>query len=268
MDANIVANLEAILEQKKSYVSNHNVFKKIRTLADLRVFMEWHIFAVWDFMSLVKRLQIEFSCVTLPWIPTKTPGASRLINDIVLAEESDEAFRSGYSSHFDLYLEAMKEVGASTEKIIEFVNLVGSNTSYQHALEQVKVPKPVRDFVTSTLECSIQGQTIEVLGSFLNGREDSIPKMFQSLIESWGINESSAPIFIYYLKRHIELDGDKHGPAAERLSNEYISGDLKKRQKYLESSIAAVNQRISLWDALSDKLTIMTAESEEQPAHA
>lgn len=258
--------LEDVLNQKKISVNNHSVFRKIKTLSDLRTFMEWHVFAVWDFMSLAKRLQIEFSCVSLPWTPPRYPNAARLINDIVLAEESDEALNSGFSSHFDLYLESMKEVGASTDNICEFIDLVNSNSSYNFAFEKIDAPQPVRKFVSSTLECAMHGQIIEVLGSFLNGREDSIPGMFQSLMKSWGIKEECAPTFTYYLKRHIELDGDSHGPAAERLSNEYISGDPDKYKIYLESSINALDRRLDLWDALSDQLSIKSAEAEEQPA--
>lgn len=243
--------LKAILHSKKEQLRTHRIFQKIKEVKDLEQFMQWHVFAVWDFMSLAKRLQVEFTCVSLPWCPPSNPSASRLINDIILAEESDETNSHSYASHFELYRQAMIEVGASTEQIDRFVKLVRSGTDYRDALISVNAPKPIVRFVTSTMTCALKGKTVSVLASFVNGREDSIPGMFSSLLAQWHIDSESAPTFVYYLRRHIDLDGDSHGPAAERLVREYINDDKGKAIEYLTDSIDAVNQRIQLWNELS-----------------
>ena len=82
--------------------------------------MEYHVYAVWDFMSLLKALQIELTCTTLPWKPVGDTKIRRLINSIVLEEESDVDADGNPSSHYEMYLDAMIECGADTKKIESF----------------------------------------------------------------------------------------------------------------------------------------------------
>jgi len=266
MNKNSLDNLEKTLQSEKDTLNSHKVFQQLTNLEELRNFMEWHVFAVWDFMSLAKRLQNEFTCVSVPWTPTKVAHACRSINSIILEEESDEAFGGGHCSHFELYIQAMEEIGASTNKVLQFVNKVAEGTDYIQALDEVHAPESIKEFVFSTVNCAINDDAEEVLGSFLNGREDCIPKMFRYLLQSWGVSEDEAPIFTYYLKRHIELDTDNHAPAAKRLADSFIGNDTEKAENYLKSSIQAVQARIRFWDALSELLEQQTLETEEDSA--
>lgn len=68
-----------------------------------------HIYAVWDFMSLLKALQRHLTCVDVPWVQVGGSQARRLVNSIVLDEESD--LETGPVSHYELYLSAMEEIG-------------------------------------------------------------------------------------------------------------------------------------------------------------
>jgi hypothetical protein len=238
------------LEQKKSELSAHPIFSEIHSLSVLRRFMETHVFAVWDFMSLTKRLQQELTCTRLPWLPPHDPQAARLINEIVLGEESDERPAQGHYSHFELYLEAMREVGANTTAVERFVALQQEGVSYDEALQSIKVNPATARFVRHTLHTALHAPGHSVAAAFMHGRESVIPQMFQRILDDWGIGIEQAPTFRYYLERHIEVDSEDHGPAAERLLARLVDSHPQREADVYASAIAAVESRIALWDDL------------------
>src|SRR4051812_37180254 len=111
------------LRSHRATLLNHPLYSEVTSAADLRHFMEDHVFAVWDFMSLLKRLQQDMTCVRVPWFPAKNARAARLINDIVIGEETDVDPDGDYVSHLNLYLRAMQDVGASTSQFDTFCSL-------------------------------------------------------------------------------------------------------------------------------------------------
>lgn len=226
----------------------HPVFAEIAHTEALRSFMQVHVFAVWDFMSLAKRLQRDLTCVELPWMPPVDPAAARLINDIVLAEESDVDADGHPASHLDLYLKAMRDVGASTEQFDAFMRELRGGAGLSAALATAEVPQFVRDFVEHTIDTCLHGSTLEVMASFFYGRENVIPDMFQSLLEHWGLDVEQAPGFVYYLQRHIELDGDTHGPAAQVLIAKALTRAPDGLQDTREAARLALQARRALWD--------------------
>ena len=103
---------------------DHPIYTHVASVGDLRRFMEDHVFAVWDFMSLLKRLQQDMTCIRVPWFPADNAKAARLINDIVIGEETDVGPDGSYISHLALYLRAMRDIGASTRRFEKFRSLV------------------------------------------------------------------------------------------------------------------------------------------------
>lgn len=239
------------VQASSKLMRNHRVFGLIQNLQDLRNFMSWHVFAVWDFMSLVKRLQIEFTCTTLPWIAPKNFATARLINEIVLGEESDLGPDGTHQSHFDLYLKAMDEVGADTSTIRKFVEMVTARVSVDDALRQAEVEPAIQKFVKATIQIATRGSVEDVLGNFVFGREDAIPEMFQSLLQTWRIDQSTAPTFVFYLQRHIALDGEEHGPAAMQMISDRVGTDTARIKTLLLAAQDAIQARIELWDAMA-----------------
>jgi hypothetical protein len=239
-------------------IESHPVFGSVQSEAQLRTFMEYHVFPVWDFMSLLKFLQAELAPATWPWMPRPHGDLVRLVNDIVTGEESDKLPKSHrsestHASHFDLYLMAMREVGADTAPITEFLEVVRSR-GLDAALEAPMVPEPSRAFMKDTFALLREGKAHNVAASFSFGRENVIPGMFNSLLDKLGIGEDRAPIFHYYLKRHAELDGDEHGPAALRLVATLCGDDPAKLTEAIEAARAALASRARLWDRVQGTL--------------
>ncbi|MEO8673010.1 MAG: DUF3050 domain-containing protein [Tahibacter sp.] len=229
-------------------LATHAVFDRIRDLASLRAFMQIHVFAVWDFMSLAKRLQRDLTCVDLPWVPPLDVNAARLINEIVLGEESDLDPDGVPATHLQLYLNAMREVGADTRQFDIFLQMMRERVPVDVALGRVGAPLCVIEFVTHTLKVAIGERSLVVMANFFYGRENVIPAMFSRLLAQWGIEREAAPQFVYYLDRHIELDGDSHGPAAERLISHALQREPALAEHVQRAAIASLSARLRLWD--------------------
>jgi hypothetical protein len=229
---------------------NHPIYMEVNSLNRLREFMQLHVFAVWDFMSLVKRLQSELTSNSLPWIPPARPRIARFANEVVLGEESDLGPDEQPISHFELYLRAMDEIGADSTEIRGFVAQLGLGARWEDVLSELKVPPGVARFVNETLRCATQGSLVEVASCFLFGREDVIPEMFERLLTLWGNAKAEVPHFAYYLERHIELDGDSHGPWAQEMLIALAGQCETNWQEAARAAARAITNRIKLWDSI------------------
>ena len=235
----------------------HPIYTHLVSVADLRQFMEDHVFAVWDFMSLLKRLQQDMTCIRVPWFPAGNARAARLINDIVIGEETDVDPDGSYVSHLDLYLRAMGDIGASTRQFGRFRALVLVGVPVEVALAQIGAPPHVQAFVAHTMALANSGATEEVLAAFFYGREDIIPEMFRRLLDTlYGAKNNNARLrhFIYYIDRHIELDGDSHGPMGRELLDDLIANSPDKGERALQAACSSIKSRIGLWNGTLDKL--------------
>lgn len=239
---------EKRLEYKKAQLIEHPVFNEVDSPRRLQRFMEIHVFAVWDFMSLTKRLQRELTGLQLPWLPAQDGAAARAINEIVLGEESDARHDEGHCSHFELYLQAMAEIGANTQAIDGFIRLLREGVPADRALQRAGADRGASRFVRQTLEVALNAAPHCVAAAFLHGRENLVPRMFQRLLARWSIDQAQAPTLHYYLQRHIEVDAAEHGPAATQLLERLIGGDRRRRQEAGEAALRALESRHRLWD--------------------
>ncbi|HEV3340676.1 MAG TPA: DUF3050 domain-containing protein [Pirellulales bacterium] len=236
---------------------NHPIYQEIDRLESLHVFMAHHVFAVWDFMSLLKTLQRRLSCVEIPWLPSADPTGCRLVNEIVLAEESDDDGQDGFASHFELYYRAMVRCGTNTTGIDTFLNLLRQGSTVSVALESPTVPACARRFVGQTFDIIEGGNLMAIASAFTFGREDLLPAVFQRIVDELNVEAGGAlEEFKYYLKRHIDLDGDEHGPMAQRLIVSLCGGDESRWQLAEQAAVDCLNARQDLWDGIFDVIRL------------
>lgn len=233
---------------------SHYLYQNVDTVPKLRRFMEDHVFAVWDFMSIAKRLQLDLTCVTLPWVPSPDASLARFINEVIHAEESDEGPDGVPASHLELYLAAMGEVGADRRPFLAFMRALQGGAAPEDALIAAGAPDYVRTFVLRTLDVARNGSTVEVVSDFLYSREDIIPEMFARLLTHWEDAENEVPTFKFYLQRHIELDGDNHGPAARRMLERMADDRDERWEEAAKAAQLGIEARIALWDGILARL--------------
>ncbi|WP_010231716.1 DUF3050 domain-containing protein [Gillisia marina] len=252
----MIQEINTALEPQTKELLNHSLYSKISTPEHLRCFMEHHVFAVWDFMSLLKALQEKLTATTTPWVPVGNPELRYLINEIVLAEETDMNLDGKRQSHFEMYLDAMENSGASKIKIEEFVAQVIHGTDIFLIIATSDLPKSIKQFLKFTFEIVAEGKPHKIAAAFTFGREGLIPDMFTSIIKNiqQKFPEEDLKHFKYYFDRHIELDADEHGPMAFKMVEELCENDPIKKSEVKEVAKEALESRIALWDGILDEI--------------
>jgi len=243
-----------IIASFKTSLENHPVYEAVASIEDLQCFMEHHVYSVWDFMSLIKYLQSVTAPSNYPWVPSGDPSVRRFINELVLEEESDEGIEEGsFSSHFELYHTAMDEIGANTVPSANFVETVRTQ-GIDVALASADIPAPSRNFTGTTFKFIQADKPHTVAAALALGREHIIPCMFRAILKQIGVSEHQAPVFHFYLNRHIHLDEDFHAPLSLRLLNELCAGDAQKIDEAIAAANEAVNARLKFWDGVLEAI--------------
>jgi hypothetical protein len=245
IDAEFIAGLRARLDR-------HPLYESLRSVEDLRAFMSSHVHSVWDFMSLIKYLQHAVAPACWPWRPGADPTVQRFINELVLEEETDEAgpdHPGEFASHFQLYLGAMREVGADADTPQRFVELAARD-GMASALDSGLAPPPAAEFTRITFGFIDMDRPHVVAAALALGREHVIPAMFRAVLARMGVNEQQAPTFHYYLRRHIHLDEDFHAPLSLRLLLGLCANDPVRIAEAREAAERAVEARIAFWDGI------------------
>lgn len=247
-----VEQLRTTIDSARAEVVKHPIYSRLETLRDVAIFMENHVFAVWDFMSLLKTLQRQLTCVDVPWVPRGSVESRRLINDIVLVEESDE-LGSEFISHFELYVKGMEEAGADTSVINAFLSAISAKPCVRSALIDAAVPAAAAAFVSATWGIIANAPVHCQAAAFAFGREDLIPNMFEQVIKIDNQNGKLAT-FRDYLARHIAVDEEEHTPMAMAMLADLCGNDTTKWAECSETVISALQARLDLWDGIVARL--------------
>jgi hypothetical protein len=246
-----IAKLKDLIEPERKKLLAHPVYSKINDLEGLKKFTQIHVFAVWDFMSLLKSLQTCLTSVSIPWIPVGSASTRYLINEIVLGEESDIDENGIRISHFELYLKAMKQMGATTDSIQSLITDSKNESSISNAIANSNLHQNVKQFLNFTFDIALNAPPHVKAAVFTFGREDLIPSMFHNLLEQLhSETPEKVSTFKYYIERHIEVDGDHHSHLAIEMIEELCENDQKKWIEAGNAAKKALEMRYLLWDSI------------------
>lgn len=248
-----IEGLKRAIETSRNRVIVHPLYTNLNTGNAIKTFMEHHVFAVWDFMSLLKSLQRQLTCTNVPWVPSGPTGSRRLINDIVLVEESDE-LRGSFISHFELYVDGMVQAGADPSGIMGFLDELRAGSRVPQALLNAAVPAASSAFVTTTWSIIDNAPLHCQAAAFAFGREDLIPDMFAQVV---AVNNQTGNFetFLDYLQRHIEVDGEEHTPMAMQMLADLCDDDDQKWEECATTVIVALAARTQLWDGIQQAIS-------------
>ncbi len=248
--------IEGKIKSHRDKLLNHRLYSNIERIEDLQIFTENHIYAVWDFMSLLKALQIKLTCTKTPWVPNNNSQTAYLINEIVLAEETDVNQLGERKSHYELYIDAMIDIGAKIEFPTKNINEIASSKNVFASIDNLELHKNIKEFLQFTFSVIEEGKPHKIAAIFTFGRENLIPNMFNEILREFekNIKDKDISKLIYYFERHIELDEDEHGPMALEMVSMLAENDQKKWDEIEKISIEALEKRILLWDAINDQL--------------
>jgi len=234
---------------------SHSLYGLIDGPGRLRRFMASHVFAVWDFQSLLKALQQRLTCTTIPWLPTPDPEARRLVNEIVLDEESDALPEGGSASHFELYLDAMRRAGGDTAPVERLLDRLRGGMPLEEALHGCGCPPEAAVFVRRSFTVITAGSTPAIAAAFTYGREDVIPDMFRGLVARLADEDPAAwGRFRFYLERHIEHDDEHHAPVCRRIVARLCGTDPTAWAEAEAAARECLAARIDFWDAIAAAL--------------
>lgn len=251
-----LAKLQKAIEPLRQEIINHKVYAEIKEIADLKIFMQYHVFAVWDFMSLLKSLQNNLTCTSIPWFPVGSADTRYLINEIVAGEESDVDRNGVRKSHFEMYLAAMQQCGADVDQVTKFIDHLKSNGDLNLALAAASVQVQADSFVKHTFEVINSNKDYIQSAVFTFGREDLIPSMFISIVNDIYQNfPESISDFKYYLERHIEVDGDHHSHLALEMTEKLCGTDPQRWLEAEQATLTSLQKRIDLWDGVLQVIT-------------
>lgn len=253
MNTEIIKLKESIAEVRSQIVA-HPLYGSIQSPEDARIFSEYHVFPVWDFMSLLKALQRGLTCVEVPWVPVGSANTRYLINEIVVGEESDVDENGKRVSHYELYLRAMEQLGADMGPIKSFVENV-CKQPVREVINEAELPEAVKDFLRFTFGVIATGKVHEIAAVFTFGREDLIPDMFMKMV--CRLDErfpGTVSIFKYYLERHIEVDGDHHSILSMEMVKDLCGDDAVKWREAGEAAKRGLEARLALWDFIFEEM--------------
>jgi hypothetical protein len=250
-----IQSLEDQLAPLQQQIAAHPLINALTTRAALDCFMTHHVFAVWDFVCLLKTLYARIGCVSVPWFPPQDADSVHFLSSILLDEESDQLpHHPERCAHFDLYRHAMQQCGANTQPIVQFLYRLQQGHTLAQALQASEIPLAARRFVESTWAFFTE-PTPAIAAAFVFGREAMVPQLFTPLLAQ--MERHAIPrcgLFKDYLTRHIAIDSAAHYPQALKMLEHLCRDSAEDWRMVQKAAEQALTERLRFLSGIHDAL--------------
>ena len=149
-----------------------------------------------------------------------------------------------------MYLDAMDQIGAEKEDIEIFIIDIKSGKKINPTIHGLSIDHAVKDFLQFSFEIINTEKSHQIASAFTYGREDIIPDMFISILKELDPENNRYSKLKYYLDRHIEIDGNLHGPLAQKMLVELCNDNQNKWDEVYTVAKNCLQYRIKLWDSI------------------
>ncbi len=248
---NRVLEVENEISELRNQLQNHKLYNSLKSIDDIKVFMEYHVFAIWSFALLLNNLQINMTEVRTSSISLEKSTDSVLINETVLEEEIETNKVSQTQSHFEIYFDAMRQADARTNEINNFIKLIQFNNSVNYSLNKTNIDKRVADFVKFSFSVTKTNKPHLIASALIFGQEEVIPGMFIEILRNVDSENKFYNKLKYYLQGHIDLDIDKQRPLSIKIVSEICNNNQQKWDETITIAKQSLEKRIALWDAIN-----------------
>ena len=154
-------------------------------------------------------------------------------------------------SHFELYLSSMKNINAKTDHIESIVDDVSKNKP--KSFDKYNLEPECYSFLEGNNRLLNTNQLHIISALFTYGRETTLPGMFEKLLLRIGESSKYDQLKLY-LKRHIDVDSNRHGPLSLILFNKSCESDDSKYNQAVDAAIKSIEIRYNLWTGIHKKI--------------
>lgn len=232
-------------------IEQHPLYQKLNSVERWQCFMEHDVFTTWDYMCLLKALYEKMGCVTVPWFPPEHSDTALFIQKIMSTTESDRGLDGEYhASHFEWYLQAMREANAHIIPMQNFLDYLKKEVSLVDALGNIKAPDFIQEFVSTTFLFCEQPMN-QIVAAFVFGREMIANTIATRLFEQLKkLPCKELEILTYYFQRQIELNTEIRLAADFEMLVNLCQQDLLKWWQVEVSAQLALRARLELFDGI------------------
>lgn len=236
-------------ERNFQILEENEIYKLIDSDEKLRLYMEQQVACVWFYQILLKNITRDILSMTRSIDCRSTKELMQISCALIMEEELDDVLDGEITSHLELFLESMYEVGCNMKPFLSFMESFEEGLSLEKAVEESLFCQSTKRYLLNSLTILDLSLHEKASALFYEG-EPYIPDDFLSYLNTYH-GEKVANLVLYY-ERHIE-GLKKPGYSSTGRMIEILCESSSERFCEAESVAEKVmKNRISLWIKLEE----------------